>query len=55
MKFKSGYAYIEINGVRQRCEIVGSNADGTIFEVIVGDKVINNIPVGALIPTRNDE
>lgn len=53
--FKSGFAWVKINGYSYICKIIERNEDDTLFTVELDYDIFTHVPVSALTPVRGDE
>lgn len=53
--FKSGFAWVKINGYSYICKIIERNEDDTLFTVELDDCIFTDVPVTALSSLRGDE
>lgn len=53
--FKSGFAWVKINGYSYVCKIIERNEDDTLFTVELDNCIFTDVPVTALTPLRGDE
>ena len=53
--FKSGFAWVKVNGYSYICKIVERNEDDTLFTVELDNCTFTDVPVTALTPLRGDE
>lgn len=54
MPFKSGFAWIKVNGYSHICKIINRNTDGT-FDCEVGNVIFRNVPFEELTCVNGDE
>ena len=53
--FKSGFAWVKINGYSYMCKIIDRNQEKALFVIEIGDHVFTDVPVSALCAVRGDE
>ena len=53
--FKSGFAWVKINGCSHMCKIIERNDNDTLFTIKLDDCIFTDVPVSELTPVRGDE
>lgn len=54
MPFKSGFAWIKVNGFSYVCKIININDDGT-YDCKVGDNIFRGVLFESLSPINGDK
>ena len=53
--FKSGFAWVKIDGCSYMCKILNRNEDESLFEIEIGNTIFTDVPVSVLQSVNGDE